>query len=365
MSEEIGTPAQEEVMAGRPPLRVGVAGLGRAALFDHLPQFKLLPQQFKLIAVCDLLKQRRDLVEKDFPGLHTYRRIEDMLDDPEIDLVDICLPTTEHVETALSALRRGKWTLVEAPLAVSHEDALKLKAAAQRVNGRLVAYTPGLFSPEFRLALQALEDPRLGELFEVRIRRQDYVRRDDWQSVKRCLGGCAWSDGPDALLQAVALLRSPPAQMWSELKRIAALGDAEDFAHIVLRSRGNMTADIELCGGQLAPYEPAFTVRGSRGTFTVQPGATEGRLHAIDPSFKFPRRRASVRTPTLDDLHESLPIIDAACQLPERADVGRTAFWRALYATIRTAAPFPVSLDDVVETVRYLQLVKKSSAFAK
>ena len=47
------------------------------------------------------------------------------------------------------------------------------------------------------------------------------------------------------------------------------------------------------------------------------------------------------------------------------AQTGEAAFWRALYATIRTATPFPVQLDDVVETVRYLQLVRQSSPFAK
>lgn len=365
MSEETTASIEEVATAGRPPLRVGIAGLGRAALLDHLPQFKALPHLFKPIAVCDLLKQRRDIVEQDFPNVHTYRRVEDMLDDPEIDLVDICLPPTEHVETAHSALRRGKWTLVEAPLAVVYDDALKLKAAAQKTNGKLVAYTPGLFATDFRLAMQALDDSRLGEIYDIRIRHQDYLRRDDWQSVKRCLGGCAWANGPDALLEAMALLRSQPAQMWSELKRVVALGDAEDFAHIILRSRGATTADIELNGGQLSPVEPSFTVRGTRGAFTVMPGATEGTLHVVDPAFKFPRRRSSVRTPSLDDMHEQLPIVDIACRLPEGAETGRSAFWRALYATIRTAAPFPVSLDDVVETVRYLQLVKKASAFAK
>ena len=44
---------------------------------------------------------------------------------------------------------------------------------------------------------------------------------------------------------------------------------------------------------------------------------------------------------------------------------GSQAFWKALYGTVRTAAPFPVALDDVVETIRYLQLVKRASPFAK
>lgn len=348
----------------RPTLRVGIAGLGRAVFSGHLPALKALPELYSVVAVCDLLKERRDLVEKDFPNVRTYRRVEDMLDDPDIDLVDVALPSAEHVNVAMSSLQRNKWTLVETPLAVSQDDAKILQAAAVKTRGKLVAYTPGLFSPDFRLALSLVEDPRLGDVFEVHVRHQDYVRRDDWQSVKRCLGGCVWHSGTDAVLQALALMRSRPAQLWSELKRVVSLGDAEDFAHIVLKARTNISAAVELCGGRLAPYDPSFTICGTRGSFSVAPGAAEGVMHVIDPAFRFPRRRSSVRTPPLCDMHESFPVVDIPCSLLPGTDTGPAAFWRALYATIRTAAPFPVALDDVLETVRYLQIVKKASPFS-
>lgn len=356
--------ADNEVVAQRPPVRLGIAGLGRAALFNHIPAFKALPGLYRLVAVCDLMKERRDIIEKDYPDVHMYRRVEDMLDDPDIDLVLITLPTTDHVACALSSLRRGRWTVVEAPLATTHEDAKMLQAASVKARGKLFAYTPGLFSPEFRLAQSALDDPRLGEIFEIHVRHQDYVRRDDWQSVKRCLGGCSWYEGQDALLQATALMRAQPAQLWSELKRVASLGDAEDFARIVLKSRGEITASVEINGGELSPG-PAFEIRGTRGTFTAMPAAENGNLHILAPNFKFPRRRSSVRTPPLTDMHEELPVVDIPVPLAGESLSGHEAFWKALYGTVRTAAPFPVSLDDVVETIRYLQLVKRASPFAK
>ena len=95
------------------------------------------------------------------------------------------------------------------------------------------------------------------------------------------------------------------------------------------------------------------------------PGASEGTLRVISPRFKFPRRRSSVRTPSLDDMHENLPVEEITLRLPEGAVAGPTAYWRAVYATIRTAAPFPVSVDDAVEVIRYLQLAKQASPFTK
>lgn len=345
----------------RRPLRIGIAGLGRAGLNCHLPALRQLPSLYAVTAVCDLRKERRDVVEREFPEVRTYRRMDDMLYDQELDVVDIALPSLYHANTAIAALNRNLWTVVESPIALSHETALRLKATSVKTRGKLIPYVPGVFSPDFRLAQMAIDDPRLGDVFEVRVRHQDYIRRDDWQCVRRCGGGCTWYGGQDALLEAVALMRTLPAQLWSDLKRIVSVGDAEDFMHISLKSRGTVSADVEVCGAQLAPFEPSFTVRGSLGSFTVNPGADEGTLRVVNPAFKFPRRRSSVRTPPLEDMHENLPVVDIPLRLPEGAITGPTAFWRALYATIRTAAPFPVSLDDAVEVVRYLQIAQQSS----
>ena len=119
---------QYESEVFRRPLRIGIAGLGRAGLLEHLPALRQLPELYTIAAVCDLMKERRDIVEREFPNVRTYRRIEDMLDDPEIDLVDIALPTLDHAKTALTALNRNIWTVVETPLAPSHDAATMLKA---------------------------------------------------------------------------------------------------------------------------------------------------------------------------------------------------------------------------------------------
>jgi len=353
-----------DISAGRPPLRIGIAGVGRSALFTHIEALHALPELYSVTAVCDLVKERRDRVEQLYPELRPYRRYEDMLDDPEIDVVFIAFPTIEHVKAALAALAKNKWVVVESPMALSHDQALMLRAASVKAHGKLYPCLPGFFAPDFRLARQALTDPRLGDIYEAVVRRQDYVRRDDWQSIKRCGGGAAWYEGPDAVQQAVALLDSPPAQLWSELKRIASLGDAEDTAHIVLKGRGEMTVYIDIAGGRLDVPKPSFEVYGSRGVFTVMPGAAQGIVRAVDPEFKFARRRSSVRTPPLADLHENIPVREWTVSLPD-SESAAVGYWKALYGSVRTALPFPVSIDEAVETIRYLQVVKRASPFAK
>ena len=346
----------------RPPVRVAVIGLGRSFFSSHYPVFKAHPALFKIVAVCDLLKERRDIVAKDFPDCKMFRQFGDMLDEREIDLVDIATCSTDHVQHALASLERGFWTLLESPMALTLDDANVLRGAAAKAKNRLLVLQRGLFAPDYLLAKSMMNDSRLGEIHQVRIRREDYIRRDDWQTVKRLGGGAAYYEMTDLILQALKMLPSPPIQMWSELKRIASLGDAEDYAHVNLKTRTQISADVEFNGGVLETSRaPSFAIRAERGTFTVAQGATSGVLKIIDPEFKFPRRRSSVRTPEIVDMHEQIPVVEIPVSLPKGTLYGPSAFWKHVYDTVRTAKPFPLQLEDSIEAVKFAHLMKKTS----
>lgn len=349
----------------RPTVKIGIVGLGRAAIFEHLPVLKRLGDLFTVAAICDLSKERRDIVEVDFPKVRTYRRLEDMLQDPEIDLVDIATCSPDHSAHAIASLKHNKWTLVESPMALSLDDAQVLRGVAVKARNKLLVHSRGAFAPDYALARQVMEDTRMGEIYDVRIRKQTFIRRDDWESVKRCGGGAAYYACPDLVMQGLAMLKAPATQLWSELKRVASLGDAEDFAHIILKSRGNVTVDIEYSGAELEPVEPAFSIRGERGVCNIASGATACNLHVIDPHQKLPRRRSSVRTPPLSDMREDVKVVDLPVELKDPSVTGVEAFWRAVYDTVRTAKPFPVELDAAIEAIRLVQIVKKASPFAK
>lgn len=350
----------------RPPVRVALVGLGRAMFTSHYPVFKAHPALFKVVAACDLVKDRRDIVAKDFPECRMFRQFADMLDERDIDVVDVATCSVDHVKHALMSLEKGFWTLLESPVALTVEDAQVLRGAAAKAKNRLVPLQRGLFSPDFLLAKSVMGDPRLGDIHQIRIRHEDFVRRDDWQTVKRLGGGAAYYAMTDAMMQALRLLPLPPVQMWSELKRVASLGDAEDYAHVCLKTRGQISADVEFNGGCLAQLRsPSFELRGERGVFSVMPGASAGKLTVIDPSFRFPRRRSSVRTPAIVDLHEDFPVVEIPVSLPKGTVCGPSAFWKHLYDTVRTAAPFPIQLEESLEAVKFSHLMKKVSPFGK
>ena len=65
------------------------------------------------------------------------------------------------------------------------------------------------------------------------------------------------------------------------------------------------------------------------------------------------------------DLHETFPIVSEKVALPAGEPYGPDAFWRHVYDTVRTAAPFPLQIEDSIEALKFAHLMKKTSPFGK
>jgi predicted dehydrogenase len=92
----------------------------------------------------------------DFSGVKKYSDFALLLADPEIDAVDLCLPTHLHESAAIAALRAGKHVLVEKPIALDAASARRMIDAA-RTAGRVLMCAQVLrFLPEYVALRDAL-----------------------------------------------------------------------------------------------------------------------------------------------------------------------------------------------------------------
>jgi scyllo-inositol 2-dehydrogenase (NADP+) len=345
----------------RGPIRIGLAGLGRAGLGMHLPELAAFPKQFKIVAVCDPVKDRRDQAVRQL-GCRAYRAYADLLGDADVELVDIATRSDDHFDHALAALKACRWVLVEKPMALDYEEAIKLRAASIKAGNRLFVRHNRRFEPGLSQVREIVASGKLGEVYDVRLRQGTFQRRDDWQAVRRCGGGQLLNWGPHLIDHALQFLGAPPAQMFAELRRVAAVGDAEDFVRIILRNGAGMTVDLEISGGRILDV-PACMVTGTRGALRLDGPSIH--LRYLDPARKPPRRRASVRTPKLGTFGtaETLPWIDEDVAVTTTEAASMQAIWRHLHAAIRRNKPFPITLDQAVEVMRVIDLARKDTPF--
>lgn len=62
----------------------------------------------KLVAVCDLIPEKLKAMAEKYPGILTYENFDEMLKNPDIEIVSIALPSGMHAEFAVRAMEAGK-----------------------------------------------------------------------------------------------------------------------------------------------------------------------------------------------------------------------------------------------------------------
>ena len=126
----------------------------------------------------------------DLGDVTAYSDYHDLLSDPDIDLVDICLPTDQHEQVTLEALAAGKHVLVEKPIAVDLDAARRMVDAAAAADRLLMVAQVLPFFPEFSYVRNLAESGEHGQLLAAHFRR--VIAPPDWSddmSDFRKLGG--------------------------------------------------------------------------------------------------------------------------------------------------------------------------------
>src|SRR5262245_39296182 len=156
-------------------IRIGIVGIGFMGMIHYLAARKL--KGARVTAVCS--RDRKKLAGDwrgirgnfgppgevmDLSKVKKYEQLDDLLADPDSDLVDVCNPTHLHPSTAIAALKAGKHVLVEKAIALEPRDAdAMLKAAGAAGKLLMVAHVLPFF-PEFAYAAEVVRGGSYGAL---------------------------------------------------------------------------------------------------------------------------------------------------------------------------------------------------------
>ena len=114
----------------------------------------------------------------DLSPLSRYADYRELLRDPDIDLVDVCLPTDLHEPVVLEAISAGKHVFVEKPIATDLKAADRMVRAAEKAGVLLMVGQVLPFFPEFQFAADAIRSGRYGKLQAAHFRR--VITPPDW-----------------------------------------------------------------------------------------------------------------------------------------------------------------------------------------
>ena len=165
-----------------PPVKVAVVGLGFMGV-THLRAYLAHPLA-RLVAVCDAsrlpvngvlagiagnIQKTNDL--RLGPEVKVFRRLEDLLAETEVELVDICTPTPLHPAQAVAALKLGKHVLCEKPLARTAAAAREILATAKDAPGWVMPAMCMRFWPGWSCLKDVVAVKTYGAVLAARFRR--------------------------------------------------------------------------------------------------------------------------------------------------------------------------------------------------
>jgi predicted dehydrogenase len=183
-------------------VRIGIVGIGFMGMIHYLAAQRLRGAAVMAIHTRDPKKLAGDWTgiqgnfgprgtQMDLGAVKKYADLDGLLNDPDIDLVDVCLPTAGHAPTALKALEAGKHVLVEKAIALSAAEADAMVQAARRHNRLLMVAHVLPFFPEFAYAAEFVRGGKGGKLLAAHFQR--VISKPDWSAD---IGDAAQTGGP-------------------------------------------------------------------------------------------------------------------------------------------------------------------------
>ena len=338
------------------PIRVGIIGLGRAGFGMQTKELLKRKGKYEIVAGCDKLPVQRKRFAGAVPGAKVYASAEKLLADPAVDLVSVATRTPTHADLAIAALRAGKIVMDEKPIATTYADAKRIAAEGKKHPGKLFFRHNRRWEAAFNDIQDVIASGILGDIVEIRLCRHHYMRRDDWQTLVAEGGGQLLNWGPHIVDHALQFIGGRPTFLHAELRRIAAVGDAEDHVHLLLKRETGPLVEIEISGGA-ALRAPVYFVIGTRGTLVSNDERTL-RLRYLDPKAKLPRRRATTALMETFGNLEELPWVEE--ERPVRADIAPDCIWDDLHAHLTQGAPFRVTTEEALEVMRVLDLAART-----
>lgn len=145
---------------------IGAGAMGRnhARVYAELPDVDLL-------AVADAdPKTAADVAQR--YNTQAYTDYRSLLDEQKPDAVTVAVPTVDHLDVALEAIRRGIHLLIEKPIAFSVEEGQQIIGEAQSAGVQLMIGHIERFNPAVMALKEHLSTDELGRIFQIDARRQ-------------------------------------------------------------------------------------------------------------------------------------------------------------------------------------------------
>ncbi|KAL1974503.1 hypothetical protein VTN31DRAFT_4707 [Thermomyces dupontii] len=346
---------------------VGVIGYGFSAKIFHIPFITAVPD-FKLYAIVQRNPQPGNDAEKDHPGIKAYRSADDLVKDPDVDVVVVTTAPDSHYDLTKLSLQAGKHVVVEKPFTPTHKEADELVALAKQQGKLLAVYQNRRWDSDFVTASKLIKSGALGRIVEFETHfdrhRPEIPNADSWKYKMIPAGGAIYDLGTHLLDQVVHLF-GLPARVTGFLgaQRENNVTNYEDSFTVLLHYTNGLLVTAK--GAVISPEEKQlrFWIRGDKGSYKkyhldIQEDQLKAGLRPGDDNYG---QESVDRYGTLTTIKDDLPTTEI---VPTEAPTW-VEYYRVLAQALAGESELPASGAEASQVIRLIELIKESSKQGK
>ncbi len=335
------------------PIQTALCSYGMSGLVFHGPLLEAHPG-FKINKI---LERNRNDSEGKHPGSTLVRSYEDIVGDPDIELVVVNTPDHLHTEMAALALEAGKHVVVEKPFTLRTADADTLIELAGKQGVVLSVFHNRRWDGVYLTVQEVLRSGKLGRLvdFEVHFDRFRNYIKPSWKDQANGTG-TLYNLGSHLIDQALNLFGMPDRLFCdARLLRDGALTDDSYDLWLHYPDFKCMLRSSYL----VREPGPSFMLHGTQGSFLawgsdpqerdLKAGLVPGsKGWGVDPGFSHARIHTDYKGEHLEGPYPLLP-------------GNYLEYFDNVYEAVRQGAPLAVTPAQARDVIRVIEAAYESS----
>jgi predicted dehydrogenase len=330
------------------PLKVAVVGAGIGS--QHIKAYQNLPDQFDLVALCDIDPAKASQVARELNVREVVHDFRDLLTRTDVDVIDLCTPPYQHFDQLQSGLKAGKHMICEKPLLGSLSEVDRLSDLVAVSEKQVMP----IFQYRFGHGLQKLKhlvDRKLtGEAFVFNVdvawwRSEEYYRDKPWRGKRSTeLGGALLSQAIHAVDMIFYILG--PAKTVSAFTRTRVSPiDVEDCVAIAVELGDGSLGTISVTLGSITQISRhRFTFRRLTAESNTEPYANSREPWSISPVDK---ASEAAMTEALNDFKPQLE--------------GYEGQFSRFFTALQDGGELPVTIHDARRSLEFIAAVYHSN----
>lgn len=253
-------------------IRFGIVGCGVIGP-THAEAIKSLPDA-QLVAVADIIPEKAQALAQKYEA-KAYGSLDEMLEQEELDVVDVCTPSGMHGEHAIQVMRAGRHVIVEKPMEIKHERLDEMLRVQQQTGRKMAVISQHRFDDASVQVRKLIEEKALGRLVLANAaipwwRSQKYYDSGAWRGTWELDGGGILMNQSIHSIDLLQWLMGRVKSIHAYTDTLVHRMETEDVAVAVLRFESGALGTITATTGAYPGVTTRIEVFGDKGSAVIE-----------------------------------------------------------------------------------------------